>query len=346
MISKRINQCVKCRRLRGKLSSQLMADLPSDRVGTLPPFTNVGFDVFGPWNIQTRKLRGGAVNAKRWALIFTCSNCRAVHIEVLETMETSSFICALRRFFATRGSPSLLRCDRGTNFNGEKSELDDALNAMDRKTIEKYVTEQNREWVFNPPHASHFGGIWERQIGTAGCILDAMFLELGSPQLTHELLVTLMAEATGIINSRPIAALPSEVDQPQLLTPNMLLTMKTRPLLPPPGIFTPVDLYSSRYWRRAQYLADQFWIRWRREYLQVQQRRTKWNIHQPNLKEGDIVIMKEPSPRNVWPVGRIMEAIKSDNGKVRKVKIAILKDGEKKVYYRPISELVLIMHTE
>jgi hypothetical protein len=72
----------------------------------------------------------------------------------------------------------------------------------------------------------------------------------------------------------------------------------------------------------------------------------KWNIHQPNLKEGDIVIMKEPSPRNVWPLGRIMEAIKSDDGKVRKVKIAILKDGEKKVYYRPISELVLIMHTE
>jgi orotate phosphoribosyltransferase-like protein len=41
-----------------------------------------------------------------------------------------------------------------------------------------------------------------------------------------------------------------------------------------------------------------------------------------------------------------MEAIKSDDGKVRKVKVVISKDGEKKVYYGPISELVLIMHTE
>ena len=67
MISKRINQCVKCQRLRGKLSSQLMADLLTDRVGTPPPFTNAGFDVFRPWNIQMQKLRGGVVNAKHWA---------------------------------------------------------------------------------------------------------------------------------------------------------------------------------------------------------------------------------------------------------------------------------------
>ena len=158
MISKTINQCVTCRRLRGKLSSQLMADLPSDRLDTPPPFTNVGFDVFGPWNIQTRKLRGRAVSAKRWALIFTCLNCRAVHIEVLETMETSSFICALRRFFAIRWTPTLLRCDRGTNFISEKSELDSALNAMDQRTIRKNVTDQTCDWIFNPPHASHFGG--------------------------------------------------------------------------------------------------------------------------------------------------------------------------------------------
>jgi hypothetical protein len=321
-----------------------MADLPRERLETPPPFTNVGFDVFGPWTIQTRKLRGGAVNAKRWGLIFMCLNCRAVHIEVLETMETSSFICALRRFFALRSPSFLLRCDRGTNFIGGKSELDQALSAMNQKAITKYVTEQNCEWIFNPPHASHFGGVWERQIGMARRVLDAMFPELGSPQLTHELLVTLMAEITGIINSRPIAVVPSGIDQPQPLTPNMLLTMKTRPLLPPPGMFTPEDVYSRHHWRRSQYLADQFWTRWKREYLQSQQKRTKWNERQPNIREGDIVIMKEQSPRNQWPLGRVVEAILSEDGKVRKAKIAISRDGEKKVYYRPINELVPIMH--
>jgi hypothetical protein len=268
-----------------------------------------------------------------------------VHIEVLETMEASSFICALRRFFSIRGPPSLLRCDRGTNFIGGKSELDEALKEMDKNSIEKYLAQQSCQWIFNPPHASHFGGVWERQIGTVRRILDGMFLQLGSPQLTHELLVTLMAEVTGIINSRPIATVPSDADEPQTLTPNMLLTMKTRPLLPPPGVFSSEDLYSRRFWRRAQYLADQFWTRWKREYLQAQQKRTKWNEIQPNIKEGDIVILKDETPRNQWPIGRIVDAIQSADGKVRKVKVATLRDGEKRIYNRPIKELVFIMHT-
>ena len=58
MVSRIINQCVICRKLRGKLLTQHMADLPPDRLETPPPFTNVGFDVFGPWIICTRRLRG------------------------------------------------------------------------------------------------------------------------------------------------------------------------------------------------------------------------------------------------------------------------------------------------
>jgi hypothetical protein len=48
---------------------QLMADLPSDRTETPAPFTNVGFDVFGPWSIRTRKLRGGSVNSKKMGIV-------------------------------------------------------------------------------------------------------------------------------------------------------------------------------------------------------------------------------------------------------------------------------------
>ncbi|CAB4009017.1 PREDICTED: uncharacterized protein LOC107357656 [Paramuricea clavata] len=319
-ISSYINQCITCKKLRGKPQTQLMADLPKDKLETPPPFTNVGFDVFGPWTVQTRKLRGGALNSKRWGLVFTCLNCRAIHIEVLQSVDANSFICALRRFFAIRGPPVLLRCDRGTNFVGGRSELNDALNSMDRGAINRCVTDQNCEWLFNPPHASHFGGAWERQIGTIRRVLEGMFSSLGSHQLTHELLVTLMAEVTGIVNSRPIAMISADPEQPQPLSPNSLLTMKTRPLLPPPGVFLPQDLYSRRYWRRAQYLADQFWCRWKHEYLQSLQARPKWNEVKPNLQVDDLVIMNDNSPRNQWPFGRVI-AMKSEDGKVRKVKL-------------------------
>ena len=63
-------------------------------------------------------------------------------------------------------------------------------------------------------------------------VLDAMFTGLGQSQLTHKLPMTLMAEVVAIVNARPIAALPSEVDDPQPLSPAMLLTMKTRPAEP------------------------------------------------------------------------------------------------------------------
>jgi hypothetical protein len=60
------------------------------------PFTNVGFDVFGPWEVHTRKTRGGAANSKRWGIVFTCLASRAIHIELLESMDTSAFIYDLK----------------------------------------------------------------------------------------------------------------------------------------------------------------------------------------------------------------------------------------------------------
>ena len=234
ILAKLIRSCITCRKLRGTTLVQQMADLPPDRVEETSPFTNTGFDVFGPWSVTTRRTRGGAANSKRWGLVFTCLCIRAVQ-KVLETMDTSSFLCALRRFLAIRGPATLLRCDRGSNFIGGESELDQALREMDQTSIARYLAEHGCKWLFNPPRASHYGGVWERQIGTIRRVLDAMLLEIGPRQLTHELLVTLMAEVSAIVNARPIATIPSDIEEPQPLTPAMLLTLKTRPLGPLPG---------------------------------------------------------------------------------------------------------------
>ena len=77
MIAKILSSCVTCKKLRGGTLTQYMANLPTDRMEISPPFTNVGLDVFGPWTVRTRKLRGGAVNTKRWGLMFTCLSSRA-----------------------------------------------------------------------------------------------------------------------------------------------------------------------------------------------------------------------------------------------------------------------------
>ncbi len=83
----------------------------------------MGVDIFGPWNIISRGMRGGHAKFKRWAVMFSCMCSRAVHIEVIEMMSTSSFINALRRFFAVRGPTKQIGSDCGTNFVGASREL-------------------------------------------------------------------------------------------------------------------------------------------------------------------------------------------------------------------------------
>lgn len=202
-------------------------------------------------------------------------------------MDTSSFINALCRFFAIRGPTALLRCDCGTNFTGANTELKGASQEMHQERVERYVKEFGCEWKFNPPHVSHFGGAWGRQIRTIRRILDAMLLNIGSLQLDHELLVTLMAEVTAIVNDRPITVISTDIDQPSPLTPSMLLTTKKRLLAPPPGKFVAQDLYARQYCRRTQYLANQFWVQWRQEYLQNLQIRPKWCERRQDATVGD-----------------------------------------------------------
>lgn len=95
-----------------------MSDLPEDRVTPGPPFSSVGVDVFGPWNVVARRTRGGMANSKRWAVLYTCLTTRAIHIEVIKELSTSAFINATRRFISIRGMVSEFRSDRGTNFVG------------------------------------------------------------------------------------------------------------------------------------------------------------------------------------------------------------------------------------
>ncbi|KAK2559442.1 hypothetical protein P5673_018077 [Acropora cervicornis] len=87
VVSNELNSCVTCKRLRGRPLEQQMADLPNDRMEETAPFTYVGFDVFGPLTIQPRKTRGAAVTSKRWGLLFTFLNSRAVHIEEVEPFQ-------------------------------------------------------------------------------------------------------------------------------------------------------------------------------------------------------------------------------------------------------------------
>lgn len=349
-VSSFISGCVVCKRLRGTLQVQKMADLPIDRLEPAPPFTYSGVDYFGPWYV-----REGRKELKRYGAIFTCLLCRAVHIEVAASLDTDSFINALRRFLSVRGPIRVLRSDRGTNFIGAARELREAVSEMDDNRVCQYLLENGCDYaVFktNVPSASHMGGVWERQIRSVRNVLNALMYQHGS-QIDDEGLRTFMCEAAAVVNSRPLTV--ENLNDPlslEPLTPNHLLTMKTKIVLPPPGEFQKSDLYSRKRWRRVQYLADEFWSRWRKEFLQNLQARSKWVRPEQNLSIGDIVLVKDDNvPRYQWSLGRVMQAEPDEDGHVRKVTVAIGdsnidKNGKRNkplsLLERPIHKLVLL----
>lgn len=338
VVSHLLSSCAICHKLRGRAQVQKMANLPEERVTQAPPFTYTGMDVFGPWYIKE-----GRKELKRWGIVFTCLSSRAIHLETLNTMETSSFINALRRFINRRGKVRQLRSDQGSNFIGGRNELNAEVNT---DTVKNFLLTQECDFIefkMNFPSSSHMGGVWERMIRTVRSSLSGL-LEDQSTQLDDEGLRTLFTEAENLVNSRPLTTDSlSDPQAPEPITPNHLLTLKTKAVLPPPGNFSRPDLYTRKRWRRVQFLADQFWLRWQREYCLQQQKRQKWNKTVPNVQVDDIVLIcEDSSPRNEWPLARVTQVYPSDDGLVRKVSLFYTESGNKKLLDRPIHKLILV----
>ena len=257
-------------------------------------------------------------------------------------MDTSSFINALRRFLAIRGPVIQLRSDCGTNFVGACNELQAVLKPSDASPVKRYLLKEGCEWLFNSPHASHTGGAWERMIGVARRVLEAMLADVSPKHLTHEVLTTLMAEVSAIVNARPLVPVSNDPDAPEVLTPATLLTHKPQHLKPPAGEFSAANL-SHKQWKRVQHLADVFWSRWRREYLPTLQPRRKWQNTTRNVQKGDLVILRcKDAPRNDWPLARVTRAHTDSDGMVRKVDLVTVREGSRRHYKRPVTETILL----
>ena len=331
LIKRLIRSCVTCKRLYAKPCTQLMADLPKDRVNAgQAPFSIVGVDLFGPFYVKY-----GRSEIKRYGCLFTCFCTRAIHLEKLDTMDTDSFLNGLRRFMSRRGHARVIYSDCGGNFVAGNSELKISMNRLSRESIDKYMLREDIEWKFNPPTASHMGGVWERMIGLVRRVLAAILPR--TVRLTDEILSTVFCEAECIVNGRPLTKLTDDPNDPVPLTPNHLLMMRSGPRIPP-GVFNRGDMLRRR-WRHCQYLADQFWRKWLKLYLPELQKRQKWTSANNNISVGDLVLVcDELTPRNLWPLAVVREIRDGRDGLVRSIKVKTRANE----LVRPITKVVLL----
>lgn len=243
-----------------------MGNLPETRLASFTsPFSYVGMDYCGPFEIKV-----GRSVLKRWCALFTCLTTRAIHLEVAQSMNTSSCFMCIKNFRSRRGSPIEITCDNGTNFRGATNELARELKRIDSNRLQNEFADI--KWTFIPPRAPHMGGAWERMNRIVKSNLMEVIPTLRKPD--DEVFLSALVEIEGIINSRPLTEIPIGEGEPAL-TPNHFL-LGTSGGLKPFGEFNDEKAVLRKNWQTSEQIANHYWRRWVVEYLPNLTRRTKW----------------------------------------------------------------------
>ena len=318
-VRKVIGKCHFCKRHNQKLGEQVMASLPSDRVTSESsfPFEVTGVDLFGPLYVTTKAKTRSQVtrtSIKRYGVLFTCMKCRAIHLEIALDLSTDSFINTLLRFIARRGPPRILISDNGTNFRGAAMEVVEGLTRLNHERITNVLSEKRVEWKFNCPAASHRGGAWERLVRSVRKVLCAQLRERA---VNEDTLHTYLCEVEKIINDRPLTKLSDDPRDMNSITPNHILLIGRNPSR---SMVCSGNVDLRVRWKLVQSLADEFWARWRKEYLVTLQERQKWVKEKRNFQVGDLVLLFDKGlPRGSWNKALITEVVRGDDNCVREV---------------------------
>ena len=293
-----VSRCITCRKRKAETLAPMMSDLPRERLAYRePPFRNTGIDYFGPFYVSVKRS-----TEKRWGFLFTCPTTRAVHFEVVPSMDTSSCVMGIERFAARRGTPSVLWSDNGTNFVASDKELLQNVRNWNQQVLTELLVKKGIQWKFNPPSAPHHGGVWERLVRSFKHVFYAV---IGNRRLTDEILATTFCLVEQSLNARPLVPASADATDLDALAPNHFLHGTSGSVLPS---HQQADIDHRKRYARAQAYSDTIWYRWLREYVPTLNRRSKWSSHSNrDLKTGDLVWIVEPtSPRGHYPLARVV----------------------------------------
>ena len=315
-VQEEISCCVPCQIASKLPGKQRLGNLPADRVDNMIPFSVTGADVFGPISLNS-----GRYTKKRWVILFTCFSTRAIAMYSLKDMTLSTTVNAIVKLSAQYPTLKKLVSDNGTNFKGASREINEAVTAWDKSVMKEKMNEMQLVWEFGPARCGHWGGLWERMIKIVKYSLTAC---MGSRVIDLDTFDTLLAGITGVVNRRPLSKNSNSITEPMVLTPMNLIfpyvfINRSHSILPP----EPADGdHLTSQWQVTRKLMDEFWERFKVEYLQELVTRPKWKTSRKNLKIDDVVMLVDKmAHREDWRMCRIIEIIGTDPEHVRRVKV-------------------------
>ena len=311
-----VRSCVACRRLASQACCEPAAPLPADRVTRSRPFQVCGCDFAGPvYSVDFP-------NKKFWICLFCCSQVRAVHLELVDSLSLDDFMLAFRRFAARRGVPSVVYCDNAKTFHAAET------------LLQNYLGRLSPRFKFSVPLAPWWGGQFERLVG---CVKSGLKRSVGQRHLTKAELVTVLTEVEACVNSRPLTFVGDSVDTPTPLTPNHFLTghsvgFQARQADDPAEVS--VGELRARSQVREKRL-QKFWNVWSQQYVRSLPLSVRKFRSQGKLAEGAVVLLQdEKQPRLKWDLGVVTRLFPGRDGVSRSAEVRTAKGKKTRAVQR------------
>ena len=250
-----------------------------------------------------------------------------MYLDIAQNYDSDALIQLLERFFNRYGASSTIVSDNGSNFTA--------------KATKDFAKSRFIRWSYNIEAAPWQGGLFERLIQSTKRILKK---SLRKEILTYNELLTLLKRIENILNNRPLTYVyDSEVGQPPL-TPNHLIYGRK---IEPSNTTDDSNKEDTNFLNcdRLRTILDHFWTQWKDEYITSLRERTysrKLRGIDTTIKVGDVCLIEDTGPRNIWKVGRVEEAI---SGKDNQARAAVVKTVNGPLR-RPINKLVVIESTK
>jgi hypothetical protein len=335
-----MHKCLRCAKHKAQLSSQLMGNLPSERLMRgCKPFTVSHLDYLGPVLIKGTARRSARndnddkCEKKSYILVLVCGTTQALHLELVLDGTTAAFIEAMKRVYARRGNISILRSDNAGVFlqaskviTAKNSELVTGLAAL-----REFAATRNTEWKFCTPRSPTTNGLAEKMVGLVKNRLKRLTM---MAKLAPVALMTTLAEIEGAINSRPLIRTH---DKKTIITPASFLVGESS-LLPPCTLKCKTsNLTLMEQWKIQEEMKAMLWREFYPAYIQQLSARQKWKNIEKDIEVGELVLMSEPNlPSLQWPVGIVDSIVESKDGRVRIVRV---QTASNKILERHVSKL-------
>lgn len=330
-----IHGCMKCFKFARHQQETLMGSFPVNRVTFTDAFQHTGVEYAGP--IMTKAYAGRCKKyLKSYIAVFVCLCTKAVHIEAVSDLTSTSFLAAFKRFTGRRGRCLRLYSDNGTNFVGAQKILENDLRLAEQTWKSELADDFKKlktEWRFIPPATPHFGGLWEAGVKS---IKNHLKKTIGTSLLTFEELSTLLVQIEAVLNSRPLCPLTNNPNEYNYLTPGHFLVH--RPLVAPPEKCYDIDKKTPlERWNHIQAISQRFARLWKRDYLQKLQHRPKGLTTTIHYKKGDLVMLIDDNAAPTsWPTVIIEDTHPGQDGVVR---VVTLRTPMGKIFKRPVTKI-------